>query len=77
MGYEQQQAFIQQQKDIAEQQQQQAQEDYQKQLTQMQNQAYTNLTPELQIQPKAQGLNIGGTSMFKAKSKQNPLAIAA
>jgi len=61
----QQEAIMQQQKDLAEAQRRQEEAAYERQLTRFRNQARENLTPELQIQPGAQGLNIGGTSMFK------------
>jgi len=59
------QAAIDQQERFAQEQRDAAKESYQNQLTRYRNQARMNLTPELQIQPSAQGQNIGGTSMFK------------
>jgi hypothetical protein len=62
----QQEAMMIQQRELAEAEAQREEAAFNRQMVRFRNQARENLTPELQIQPGAQGLNIGGTSMFKS-----------
>jgi len=67
------QAAIEQQERFAQEQRNIAAQSYENQLASFRNQARMNLTPNLQIQPEAQGQNIGGTSMFKRTPKKEEI----